>query len=50
VVMLPEVVDGVIGADTHRDTNQLEIAYPSGAVITIRSFCNDSAGHAEALA
>jgi transposase len=48
--MLPEVVDGVIGADTHRDTNQLEIAYPSGAVIATCSFSNDSAGHAEALA
>ena len=48
--MLPEVVDGVIGADTHRDTNQLEIAYSSGAVIATCSFSNDSAGHAEALA
>ena len=50
MAMLPEVVDGVIGADTHRDTNQLEIAYPSGAVIATCSFSNDSAGHAEALA
>jgi transposase len=50
VAMLPEVVDAVIGADTHRDTNQLEIARPSGAVIATRSFSNDSAGHAEALA
>ena len=48
--MLPEVVDGIIGADTHRDTNQLEIAYPSAAVIARRSFDNDSAGQAEALA
>jgi len=29
--MLPEIVDGVIGSDTHRDTNHVEIAYPSGA-------------------
>jgi hypothetical protein len=36
--MLAEVVDGVIGADTHRDTNQVEIARPSGAVITTHSF------------
>jgi transposase len=48
--MLAEVVDAIIGADTHRDTNQLEIARPSGAVIATRSFSNDSAGHAEALA
>jgi transposase len=50
VPMLPEVVDAVIGADTHRDVNQVEIAYPSGAVIATRSFRNDSAGHARALA
>ena len=50
MAMLPEVIDAVIGADTHRDTNQVEIAYPSGAVIATSSFGNDSAGHAEALA
>jgi transposase len=50
VAMLSEVIDAVIGADTHRDTNQIEIAYPSGAVIATRSFGNHSAGHAEALA
>ncbi|HEY3894162.1 MAG TPA: IS110 family transposase [Pseudonocardiaceae bacterium] len=48
--MLPEVVDAVIGADTHRDTNQVEIAHPSGAVIATGSFGNDNAGHAAALA
>jgi len=50
VAMLSEVIDAVIGADTHRDTNQVEIAYPSGAVIATGSFGNDRAGHAEALA
>jgi len=50
MAMLPEVVDAVIGCDTHRDTNHVEIAYPSAAVIATRSFSNDSAGHAEALA
>jgi transposase len=50
VAILPEVIDAVVGADTHRDTNQVEIAYPSGAVIATSSFGNDSAGHAEALA
>jgi transposase len=48
--MLAETVDGVIGADTHRDNHQIEIAYPSGAPIATRSFSNDSAGHGEALA
>lgn len=49
MAMLSEIVDAVIGADTHRDTNQLEIAYPSGAVIATRSFSNDSTGHSHAL-
>ena len=48
--MLAEMVDGVIGVDTHRDFNQVEIACPSGAVIATRTFTNDSAGHAEVLA
>ena len=50
MALLAEVVDAVIGVDTHRDTNQAEIARPSGAVFATRSFSNDSAGHAEALA
>lgn len=50
MAMLSEVLDAVVGADTHRDTNQVEIAYPSGAVIATNSFGNDSGGHAEALA
>jgi len=50
VVRLAEVVDGVIGVDTHRDFNQVEIARSSGAVIATRTFTNDSTGHAEALA
>ena len=50
MAMLAEMVDGVIGVDTHRDFNQVEIARPSGAVIATRTFTNDSAGHAEALA
>lgn len=38
MVMLPEVVDAVIGVDTHRDFNQLEIANPSGAVMMTGTF------------
>jgi len=49
VAMLSELVDAVIGADTHRDTHQVEITYPSGAVIRTRTFTNDSTGHAETL-
>ncbi len=50
MAMLSEVTDAVIGADTHRDAHQLEIAYPSGAVIATGSFGNHDAGHAAALA
>lgn len=49
MAMLSELVDAVIGVDTHRDTNQLEIAYPSGAVIATGAFSNDSAGDAKTL-
>jgi len=44
VVMLSEVVDCVVGADTHRDTNEMKIAYPTGAVIATAQFGNDSCG------
>src|SRR3954464_4431769 len=47
--MLAEVVDAVVGADTHRDTHELEIAHPTGAVIDTRSIGNDADGYAEAL-
>jgi hypothetical protein len=50
VAMLAEIVDAVIGVDTHRDFHQVEIAYPSGAMIATRSFSNDSVGYAETLA
>ena len=50
MAMLAETVDGVIGADTHRDNHQIELALPTGAAIATRSFGNDSTGHAEALA
>jgi hypothetical protein len=49
VAMLAEMVDGVIGVDTHRDFNRVEIAHPSSAVIATGGFRNASAGHAETL-
>jgi len=48
--MLAEVVDAVVGADTHRDTHEIEIAHPTGAPITTTSIDNDSSGYAELLA
>jgi len=50
VPMLADLVDAVVGVDTHRDTHQAEIAHPSGAVIATCSVSNDSAGFTELLA
>jgi transposase len=50
VPMLADVIDAVIGVDTHRDTHHAEIAYPSGAVIAACSVPNSSAGFARLLA
>src|SRR3982074_2032354 len=50
VPMLAELVDAVVGVDTHRDTHQVEIAHPTGTPIATRSISNDSTGYAELLA
>lgn len=47
--MLADVVDAVIGVDTHRDVHHAEIAHPSGAVIATCSVGNTSAGYAQLL-
>ncbi|MDF2713031.1 MAG: transposase family protein, partial [Nonomuraea muscovyensis] len=48
--MLADEVDAVVGADTHRDTHELEIAHPTGVVIATCSVSNTSDGFAGALA
>lgn len=48
--MLAEVIDSVVGADTHRDTHELEIAHPTGAPIATRAISNDTSGYGEAVA
>ncbi|MCK9928424.1 transposase [Frankia sp. Mgl5] len=48
--MLAEIVDAVVGVDTHRDSHQAEIALPSGVAIATCSVRNDSAGFTELLA
>ena len=45
-----EVVDAVIGGDTHSLVHQLELAAPTGAVLAITTVTNDEAGFAAALA
>ena len=48
--MLAEVVDAVVGIDTHRDTHQVEIALPTGAPIATCTITNDSRGYTGLLA
>ena len=48
--MLAETVDAVIGIDTHRDSQEVEIADPAGRPITAMQVSNDSAGFARLLA
>jgi transposase len=49
VPILAEFVDAVVGVDTHRDTHEVEIAGPSGAVIATCQVSNDTTGYAELL-
>jgi transposase len=50
VPSLAELVDAVVGVDTHRDTHQVEIALPTGTPIATLTISNDSGGFAELLA
>lgn len=48
--LVAEVVDAVVGGDTHRDTHALEMTAPTGATISTLAIDNDEAGFANALA
>ncbi|HEX3204685.1 MAG TPA: transposase [Propionibacteriaceae bacterium] len=48
--MLAELIDAVVGVDTHRDTHEVELALPTGTPIGTRKISNDSSGLAELLA
>ena len=48
--MLAELIDAVVGVDTHRDTHHVEIALPTGTPIATCSISNDTAGYAHLLA
>jgi hypothetical protein len=50
MTMLAEVIDAVIGIDTHRDSHEVEIADPAGKLITAMRIGNDSGGFAQLLA
>jgi transposase len=47
--MLAEIVDAVVGVDTHRDTHEVEIALPTGTPIATCQIANNSAGFAQLL-
>lgn len=47
--MLAEVVDAVIGIDTHRDSHEVEIADTTGVPLAATRIGNDSAGFAQLL-
>jgi transposase len=46
---LADLVDAVVGVDTHRDTHEVEIASATGSPIATRKISNDSVGYAELL-
>lgn len=48
--LVAEVIDAVIGGDTHRDTHALEMTAPTGATIATIAIDNNEGGFAEALA
>jgi transposase len=50
MTMLAEVVDVVIGIDTHRDSHEVEIADTAGRPVAMMRIGNDSAGFARLLA
>src|SRR5215469_1885916 len=50
MTMLAEVIDAVIGIDTHRDNHEVEIADPAGKPIATMQVSNDSIGFARLLA
>jgi hypothetical protein len=47
--MVADVVDAVVGVDTHRDTHEAEIALATGTPIATVTISNDSAGFAQLL-
>ena len=50
MTMLAEVVDAVIGIDTHRDSHEVEIADAAGKPVAAMRISNDSGGFAQLLA
>jgi transposase len=49
MAMVADVVDAVVGGDTHKDTHTLEMLSPVGAVIAGLVITNDEGGYAAAV-
>jgi transposase len=50
MAMVAEVVDAVVGGDTHKDTHALEMVAASGVTISTTTISNTAEGYAAALA
>jgi transposase len=50
VPLLADLIDAIVGVDTHRDTHHVEIALPTGTPIATCSINNDTSGYAQLLA
>jgi hypothetical protein len=50
VPMLADLIDAVVGVDTHRDTHHVEIALPTGTPTATCSITNDTSGYTHLLA
>ena len=50
MTVLAEVVDAVVGGDTHRDTHAMEMIAPNGTTIAVLAVGNDDDGFAEVIA
>jgi hypothetical protein len=50
MTMHAEIMDAVVGGDTHRDTHALEMLAPSGTTIAVLGVGNDEDGFAEVIA
>ena len=48
--MLADLIDAVVGVDTHRDTHHVELALPTGTPIATCSITNDTSGYTHLLA
>jgi hypothetical protein len=48
--MLADLIDAVVGVDTHRDTHHVEMALPTGTPIATCSISNDASGYTQLLA